>query len=343
MATSTAHRLAESLRARRRQACILAACLATPVLTPAAARAQARDDSESHPFALLEGPSNEAKPVMPEDLPPPGPPGYFGDIGSHGRWWEIQSNTSLSADHDRIFAQRLMIARAFPLTSELSLVARVTMATDAMMAQGVYAIQGPIVSLGLRDQSESGSFAIEFGGRLIPNWGSPDDTLPAAQQLALGATRSSGVADDAQWLPLADTGAQIYAILHSQVDPFGPRGWTFVPGARYGGEASLLPMTVQSWLGPQTGFVGNVFLELYTLLPRLADHEANLCFGGHGDVSLSTIWPAGVPFPIVGNIFLAWSPEYWFSARIFSGLGGSPGSGQAFYGQYGFRLEAYLP
>lgn len=307
------------------------------------ARADDKAPEETHPFALLETPSNEAKPMAPEDVPPALPPGYFGDIGTEGRWWQIHTDTSLTDSRDRVFTQRLLIARAFRLTGELSVVGRVSMATETIAAQGVYGIQGPIPSLGVRDQTESGSFSIEVGLKLLPNWTSPDESLPSAQKLALDSTLSSGIGDDAQWLPLADVNFQIYALVRSQIDPFGSTAWTFVPGVQYGGEASLLPVYVQSWLGPQAGFVGNVFLELYFTAPRLANHDANLRVGGHGDLSLSTIWPAGVPFPVVGNAFLEWSPEYWFSARIFSGVGGSPGAGQAVNGQYGFRLDAFLP
>jgi hypothetical protein len=324
----------------RAVACALAGAM---LLQTAAARAAAPPDPSRHPFQLFEVREDEQGHAVVENRASPRPPGYFGGLGTFGRTWQIQSDTAF--DTKRVFTQRFEVARAVPWIGELAVVIRTDVATDAALPQGTYGLQGPIASVGVRDQSASGEYWLEFGVRLIFPWLGPDDRRPSTQQLALSATLASGLADDARWLPFSDLGMQIYGAIRTQTEPLGNYAWTLLPGMLYGGEASLWPLRVQSWLGPQTGFVGNAFLELFLGLPRIASWDANVRVGAHGEVSLSTIWPTGVPFPMSANGFIAWSPEYCFAARLFIGLAGSPGASNIvpMSEQYGARVEAYFP
>ncbi len=271
-------------------------------------------------------------------------PGYFNGIGTKGRYWEIQSNTSF--DTNRILTERVELASAIPLkfiSPLVTLVARASFGANTDVNSSIYGIQGPIVSLGLRDRSKSANYWVEFGLRALPNYSSPHDTEPAAQQLALRSTFSSGIADDAAWLPLSSFGAQIYLSFQSR---FHEWTWchnsTFFAGAQFGGAGSLAPLAVKTWLGPQNGFVGNVYVELFIGSLRLGGSPANLELGVHGEASLSSIWPGNEPLPVVGNVFVGWSPKSWVSVRIFGGLSGAPTVAPV-DNQYGTRIAFFVP
>ncbi len=270
-------------------------------------------------------------------------PGYFNGIGTGGRMWEAQTSTSF--DTNRVFTERIDLAVAVPIKFISPLVTGVVRAGfggNADTTTGFYGIQGPIFSFGIRDRSKDANFWVEFGVRLLPNYSSPNDTSPAAQQAALRSTFSSGIADDAAWLPLADFGTQIYASFQSRTSAWSPGNGTSVYfGATYGGRASLAPLDVKTWLGPQTGFIGNVYLDVFFGIPVLWNKAANTQVGVHGELSLSSIWPGSDPFPIVGNAFVGWSPKSWFEMRVFAGFSGSANNPND--NQYGARLAFFVP
>ena len=118
---------------------------------------------------------------------------------------------------------------------------------------------------------------------------------------------------------------------------------TFALGTVYGGEVSLPPLQVQSWLGPQTGFIGNAFAEVFLDAPRLGGSPVRLQVGVHGEVSLSSIWPGSDIFPIEGNAFLGWSPTPWLSARIFTGIARAVVGPVPVSNPYGLRVIGYVP
>lgn len=297
------------------------------------------------PFSTLAHPTQDAEPVKTETPQEQNElkrmePGYFNGIGSYKRTWGAELDSSF--DTNRVATARLELSRAFRVTPPVSIVARVNTALAAAVEVGDYLILGPNVSLGLKNQSRTGKSWLEFGLRLVPGWEGPQDNKPSSQVVALGATYSSGLADDARWLPFAETGLQLYGIIQNRTATFGPPGTKLYVGALYGGQASLWPMKVRTWLGPQTGFIGNAYADVFLGLWRLSGVDLNLQVGGHGEVSLSTIWPADHPFPMLGGGFVAWSPEYWVQGRIFAGAAGSPSYTKTDI-QYGFRLEFFVP
>lgn len=268
-------------------------------------------------------------------------PGYFNGIGTTGRYWEMASDTAFGSG--RVFTQRVDLARALTLRGPLALIVRASLGADGGVDRGPSVLQGPIFALGLRDHSATGDYAVEFGVRLIPSWSGPADYDPSSLQLALEATLTSGIADDARWLSFSDTGFQIYGSFESRTRTLDLRWLALWLGARYGGEASLLPMKVRSWLGPQTGFIGNVFLEVVLAAPSIAGTDANIEIGGHAEVSLSSIWPSDDAFPFIGNGFVGWSPKSWLSLRVFTGVALLPTAGRSPDAEYGSRLAFYLP
>ena len=310
------------------------ASLAFPVALFLASPARADDAAMPAPLSALE-------PASTHEPPEAYLPGYFNDIGTTGRYWELASDSAFGTS--RVFTQRFDLARALTLRGPLALVVRANFGADAAVDRGESALQGPIFALGLRDHSTSGSYTVEFGVRLIPSWSGPSDSVPAALQLALAATLTSGIADDARWLSFSDTGFQIYGTFESRTDTFDVRWLRLWLGTRYGGEASLLPMKVRSWLGPQTGFIGNAFVEFALGLPRIADADTNVQIGAHAEVSLSSIWPSDDAFPFVANAFVGWSPVTWLSLRVFSGAALLPTAKVAPETQYGLRVAFYIP
>lgn len=271
-------------------------------------------------------------------------PEFFNGLGTKGRRWSVETNTSF--DTNRVFTERFELAVAIPIkpiSPLVTAVARASFGGNADTVSGFYGIQGPILSLGLRDRSKSANYWVEFGLRMLPNYSSPHDTEPSAQQAAFRSTLSSGIADDAAWLPLSSFGAELYAAFQSRTDPWRMLHTSiFYFGAMYGGNASLAPLAVKTWLGPQNGFVGNLFLEIFLGVPELAGWQGNLQFGAHGEASLSSIWPGNQPFPALVNGFVAWSPKSWFALRVFAGVSGSP-LGGGIDNQYGTRLAFFVP
>jgi len=268
-------------------------------------------------------------------------PGYFNGIGTPCHYWEGRSDTAF--DTKRVFTQHFELARAFTWKRYLAVVARVGFGMESDTTESFYTLQGPLASIGLRARAPSSNYWVEFGLRVIPNWSGPNDTDPRALQLALAATLSSGIADDAAWLQLADFGVQIYGAFESRTRRWAGKYMTSFLGAHWGGNASLAPMSVRSWLGPQTAFVGNVFAEGFLGLPVVAKTELNLEVGVHGEVSLSSIWPGNELFPVLGNVYLAWSPKTWVALRVFGGFAGSPTDPQTTNTHYGARLQFFVP
>jgi hypothetical protein len=291
--------------------------------------------------AAMPAPLSALEPANANEPPEAHLPGYFNGVGTTGRYWELASDSAFGTR--RVFTQRFDLARALTLRGPLTLVVRANFGGDAAVDRGEAALQGPIFALGLRDHSASDSYAVEFGVRLIPSWSGPSDSDPTALQLALAATLTSGIADDARWLSFSDTGFQIYASFESRTEPFDLHALRLWLGARYGGEASLVPMKVRSWLGPQTGFIGNAFFEFTVGLPHVGNADTNVEIGSHAEVSLSSIWPSDDAFPFVANAFVGWSPVTWVSLRVFGGAALLPTAKVAPETQYGLRLAFYLP
>lgn len=268
-------------------------------------------------------------------------PGYFGGLGTPCRMWEARFDTSF--DTNRILTERVELARALALRDYLSLVARVSFGGAAATKDSFYTIQGPIASLGFRTEWPSAKRWVEFGLRVVPNWSGPNDTDPRMQKLSLGAVLSSAVADDAAWLPFTDVGWQLYGAFYTRTSAFiGPLG-SYYLGIVWGGKASLGPMSVATWLGPQKSFIGNLFLDAFVGAPVIGNEQTNLQFGVHAEVSLSSIWPGNELFPMLANGYVAWSPKPWMSLRFFGGPAASLAALDAASTEYGMRLEIYVP
>ena len=117
-------------------------------------------------------------------------------------------------------------------------------------------------------------------------------------------------------------------------------GTTLIFGALYGGQVSLAPMQIQSWLGPQNGVIGNALVELYAGAPRLAHRDIRVQIGVHADVSLSSIWPGDESLPMHLDGYFGWNPLPGVIARFFYGFAGSPlGS---WTNPYGMRVEYFF-
>jgi len=305
------------------------------VLSFASAVAHAQ---EAVPFSGLN------KTDRPQELPDPTSatdPGYFNGLGTPGRSWEIQGDAAFSTS--RIATGRLELGHAFTFDL-LSIVFRVDVAADSNVLDGAYAIHGPIPSLGLRTRTRDANEWIEVGLRLIPNWSGPTDTDPSALNLSLGASLASGAADDARWLAFSQIGCQLYGAIQARTSNLlpSPLG-ALLLGATYGGNISLSPLEVQSWLGPQKGLIGNAFVEVFASVPKLGHTSLNLQLGAHGDTSLSSIWPGSDLFPYEANIFIGWSPLTSFTARAFGGVAGAVGANSIpVSNPYGIRLIAYF-
>jgi hypothetical protein len=300
------------------------------------------DGADAIPFAAFseEGEAAKAQAQAATNGQVPAPdPGLFDTLGADGKNWEIQTDATLSTR--RVATERLDIGAYWRRTPLYGFVLRISqgMAQDAM--SGIYSINGFIPSLGMRFQSMSGHEWIEFGLRVIPPWSSPHDTEPGALRLALDATRTSGQADDTRWLPFDSTGYQAYFALTARLPLWdSPGAWLI--GARYGGQTSLTPLTVKTWLGSEQGIVGNTFLDLFLTVPRFADCVANVQVGGHGEVSLSSVWSGNDALPLAANGYIAWSPKTWIQARTFYGLSYLPLAKDT-VNMYGVRVAFYVP
>ncbi len=268
---------------------------------------------------------------------------YLDGIGSDRRTWEIMSETAFG--EEQVLTERLEVGLAVKIPRfQLSVVGRVGLGFDAALDIGAYAIQGATFALGVRHISDHRNFLIEAGFRVVPAWQTSRDNLPSAQSLALSATLTSGAADDARWLPIASTGLQAYVEFQARTKKLGHDDvMTFAFGARYGGIASIMPISVHTWLGPEPQFIANVFLEGFLAVAKVRHWNTRLVVGAHLDVSLSSIWPGDLPFPLVANGFFGWSPCDAFMLRLFAGFGGSAGAFDAGQLQYGARLIFYFP
>jgi hypothetical protein len=267
-------------------------------------------------------------------------PGSFNGIATPCRYW--QTTSDLSFDTHRVLTQRDELARAFSIRAHLAAVARVSFGFASLTNQSFYTVQGPLFSLGVRARSRNANYWVEFGLRFVPNWPGPNDTDPRTQQLALAATLSSGIADDAAWLPLSDFGWQLYGAFESRTPPLLAHGTIAYMGATWGGKASITPMNVTTWLGPQSGFIGNVYVDAFVGLPLLLGVPLNMQLGLHGELSLSTIWPGTELFPALGNVYVGWAPKTWFQMRIFGGPGAALTDTKNANMHYGARLEFFL-
>ena len=268
-------------------------------------------------------------------------PGYFNELGTAYRAWEIRSDSAFSTS--RVYAQRFEIGHVFHLNRQFGIAARVDFGADADTNTGLYAIDRPIVSAGIWARSRDANYVVEFGLRAIPDSSGPNDDDPRALALSLDATLAAGIADDASWLSFADWGVQIYGKIQTRTDAWRWCGLgTFALGATYGGESSLAPLSVRSWLGPQKGIVGNVFLDVFLLAPRLGHSAANVEVGAHTELSLSGVWAGDQPFPVMLAGYLGWSPKYWVSARAFFGIAQTL-IGMAASHPYGASLVFYVP
>jgi hypothetical protein len=287
------------------------------VLLPASGAAGTAAAEEPVPFSTL---------VTPEDSTETNAcaSGAFNGLGTPGREWELRSDTAFGTT--RILTQHFALGHVFPIGEKerFGVAAHVEFGGDDDTLTGLYSLRRPIVSLGLWARSKDAAYVAEAGVRLIPNTGIPSDSDPQALRLALDATYASAIADDAQWLTFDRWGYQVYGQIQSRTTPFLVRvPWsaltlgTFMLGARYGGEISLEPLSVRTWLGPQQGVIGNVFLDVFLDMPRLLESTANLQLGIHFEASLSSVWPGSEPLPIVCTTYLGWSPASWVSARIF--------------------------
>jgi hypothetical protein len=272
--------------------------------------------------------------------------GDFDGLGTPGRLTSIQSDTAFSTT--RVLTERLELAHAFPFVLSpqyVNIVARINVAADADTTAGTYNALGPIGSLGIRIRSPSNNYWFELGVRLVPSWPGPNDNLPSTLQLALNATLAGGLADDARWLPFNTMGYQLYGAVQSRAQVARTPVETIFLGSIFGGETSLPPLSVTSWLGPQQGVIGNAFVEVFVSAPRLLDTTLNLQLGVHGEVSLSSIWPGNDPLPMHGDVYLGWSPVTSFALRLFGGFSGSPSSSASVPAgrPYGLRLEYFIP
>jgi hypothetical protein len=267
---------------------------------------------------------------------------YLDGIGTVGRCWELTTDTAFG--YRKVLTHRFEIARALRIRQTLSAVIRTRLGMDASFARGGgYGIQGLAPSLGIRHQPRSGPFSIEFGLRLLIGWGGPDDSEPGAQALALDAVSTSGLGSDSSWLPFSTSGVQLYLDIQTRTRLFLLPGLKFVVGLRYGAEASLSPMQVRTWLGSQSAYIANAYLEGFVGIPMIRSTHVNWQIGMHGDVSLSSVWPGATVFPTVVNLFASWSPATWAVFRAFVGTGGSPADFSMMRLLYGARLQFYLP
>jgi hypothetical protein len=288
---------------------------------------------------------------------PDGVAGMFTTLGSYGRMWELRSDTAFSTT--RVFTERLELAHMIGfsfhkasatdirdaqkrLSPRFGAVVRASFGLGADVPRDIYNPAGPIFGVGLRTRSESDNEWIELGARVIPNYPGPQNADPGMISLALHSTTSSGIADDAAWLPLSSWGAQLYLLTQVRTQMIKNDALTFAVGAAGGGYASLGSLEVTTWLGPQRGFVGNVFVEAFFTLQQIGRHPMNLQLGGHAEASLSACWPGNEALPVLASAYLAWSPIFPVSVRVFYGTGGSLLAG-VLDATYGARVQLYLP
>jgi len=268
--------------------------------------------------------------------------GFIEGVGStESRTWEI--STDIAFGNLRIGTSRTEVARALQFGDKaICLVARAGLAFDGNTLNGVYDFQGPILSVGVKNISTHGRFVFETGFRLLPPWPTFHGNDPREQQLAQGATLTSGAGDDARWLPLASVGSQLYVNVLARTPMCGDCEATWTIGAWYGGQLSLAAIQVRTWLSAQPQFIGNIYLEPFVAFSRFLKADVRFALGARATASVSSIWPSTTLLPLSIDGFVSWSPPNvdWLSARIFVGGAGSPTVG--FDLQYGARVQFYL-
>lgn len=269
-------------------------------------------------------------------------PGLGSGIGTEGRTWEIVAE--LAADEDQLLTARTSVGVAANLIGGLDLVVRtavIGVATDR--ERDTVALRAPLPSVGLLMRSRCDAYRLEFGARLaIPTAGA---AAPEDVRLSLRSTIVHGAADDAFWLPRNEIGVQLYANARTRARFGGPGAALFVTG-EIGATLSVPTLSVGSWLGSQVGFVGSAYVEAALGLLHLAPgDDVNVRVGVRGELSVSSVWPAGDVLPFTGDLFLGWSPETWIALRVLGGIGGlaqsSSGDGPRF--RYGLALTFYVP
>jgi hypothetical protein len=310
-----------------------------------------RADTPDLPFRALGDEASAAtreRTLHPEGCGSLGPcsavePGYFNGLGSPGRVWEIRVDSSFSAGNGTAPA-RYSLGRFFELSELAGLVARVDFtSTFDTASSGMYSLQGPVASLGVHLRSENADTTAEFGLRLVPPSVNPNARDPSALNLALDSTLTSGQADDALWLNFASLGYQVYLAMQSRarfsVEKGCPGCW--MVGARYGGQTSLSPLEVKTWLGPQAGVVGNAYVDFFFGARSFAKHDINLELGLHTEASLSSVWPGSAALPVAAEGFVAWSPKTWIVLRAFTGYATAATQGFVPSRPFGLRLTFY--
>ena len=278
-------------------------------------------------------------------------PGWFTTLGSKDRLWELRSDTAFGTA--RAFTERVELAHFFSLShfleetndriigEQFGIVTRASFGIADDTLTGIYNPLGPLPAIGVRFRTVSDAEWIELGIRALVPYPGPSNALPGMQALAFKAATSSGIADDAAWLPLESWGSQLYLATQARTSACRALGaWTAL-GAAGGGAISLGSVNVTTWLGPQPTFIGNAFMEVFVDLQRWATTTLNLQVGVHGEVSLSAIWPGRNSMPVLVNGFLGWSPHSSFALRLFYGIGESVLAGNTFQ-QYGVRAQLYF-
>lgn len=272
-------------------------------------------------------------------------PGFFNGIGTPGRSWELRSDTAFSTT--RVFTEVIAIGHVFVwgANGRFGLAAHIEAGGDEDTVTGLYSLRRPIVSLGFWTRSQDANYVVEAGIRVIPNTGVPDDSKPGALALAYDATLVSGIADDAQWLSFSDWGYQIYGRVQSRTAPFDAFVGTFAVGEQFGGQISLAPLSVRTWLGPQQGVIGNAFVDAFLDLRTLFRSDLNLQLGAHAEVSLSSVWSGEDPLPLGVSGYVGWSPVPWVAARAnVLGWAGSVGTtASPGTNPYGVRVSFFVP
>ncbi len=280
--------------------------------------------------------------------------GWFTTLGSPGRLWEMRTDSAFSSN--RALTERVELAHFFSVSQyettehtavgeQFGIVVRANFGLADDTTNSIYNPLGPLPAIGVRLRTPSDREWIEFGVRALIPYPGPSNALPGMQTLAFKATTSSGIADDAAWLPLDSWGAQLYLATQVRMAATNARGTLFAIGVSGGGQISLGSVNVTTWLGPQPTFLGNAYIEFFADIQRFRVTQLNLQIGAHAEASLSACWPGPSSLPILVNGYVGWSPIRAFALRIFYGSGESIAA--LFSGilvqQYGVRAQVFFP
>ena len=278
-----------------------------------------------------------------ESAPDSMPPGLFGGLGTTGRHWEITSESAV--DDGGLFAERLGVGLARPLSRSLDVILRSAVAGftyDPVGEDGI--ARSPIPSVALRVSTRCDGYWIEFGARAVmPTVGG--DAGPEQMRLAERGLLAEGARDAAFWLPRHRWGAQIYATARMRSEQLDVFPHLYV-ALSLGVLLSAGPLTISSWLGDQSGFVGSIWLETWVGVVDLADGVAgNLRLGARAELDLSSVWAAGELLPVTLDGFLGWSGIAPLALEVFFGGGGMIESmaGEPWRYRGGLRASVYFP